>query len=257
VTILLLKLTITPVVIAAATLAARRFGPAVGGWLIGLPVTAGPVALFLALEHGSAFASRVATGLVAGVSAQAAFVLGYVFAARRGGRWPAAVAAGSASFLVVGLAVDAAGLPALPLLVLGLVALAAGLWLVPAAASPPVPAPPPWDLPLRMVLATGLVLAITGFASTLGPGLSGTATTYPLLSTLVAVFVHRSAGAPAAVAVYRGLLVGLFALIGFATTLAVLLSRLPLGLVFTLAVALTLAIQLGSLQVMRRTAVEA
>jgi hypothetical protein len=94
VSLLLLKLTITPAVIAFATLAARRFGPAVGGWLIGLPFTCGPVALFVALEHGPGFASKVATGFVAGITAQAAFVLGYVAVAARGGRWQVSLAAG-------------------------------------------------------------------------------------------------------------------------------------------------------------------
>lgn len=254
-TILLLKLTITPTVIAAATLAARRFGPAVAGWLIGLPLTCGPVALFLALDHGAGFAARVATGFVAGVSAQAAFVLGYVAVARRGGRWPAALAGGTASFVVVGLALAAAA-PSLPvLLACDLAALAIGIRLVPVGSVVRVPSPARWDLPLRMVLATGLVLAITGFASTVGPGLSGIATTFPLLSTLLAVFVQRAEGAPAAIAVYRGLLVGLFALLGFASTLVLVLSRLPIAAAFSLAIALTLSIQLGSLQVMRRVAV--
>jgi hypothetical protein len=46
-------------VIALATFTARRFGPAVCGWLIGLPLTCGPVALFLALEHGPGVGVRV------------------------------------------------------------------------------------------------------------------------------------------------------------------------------------------------------
>src|SRR5207249_5299011 len=58
-----------------------------GGWLIGLPVTAGPVLLFLALAHGAGFAEHVAVGLVAGVAAQAAFVLGYAAACRHGAGW--------------------------------------------------------------------------------------------------------------------------------------------------------------------------
>ncbi len=102
-----------------------------------------------------------------------------------------------------------------------------------------------------MVAATGLVLTITTFASALGPGLSGLATTFPLLSTILALSVHR-ADPHAAVDVYRGLLMGLFALAGFAATLALVLSRLPLAAAFTLAVVLTLSIQLGSLRTLRR-----
>jgi hypothetical protein len=249
--LLALKLTMTPAVIAFATLAARRFGPAVGGWLIGLPLTCGPVALFLAIEHGPGFAARVADGVVAGVSAQAAFVLGYVAVALRGGRWPAALAAGSATFAVTGLALDLTGASLPFLLGCAIALLFVGLRVVPAQGRVAL-APGRWELPLRMALATGLVLAVTGFAVTLGPGLSGTLTVYPLISTLLAVFVHRSAGPQAAVAVYRGLLAGLFALTAFASTLVLVLTRLPLAMAFLVALALTAAAQLGSLPAARR-----
>jgi len=249
--LLALKLTLTPGVIAGATLAARRFGPSVGGWLIGLPVTAGPVLLFLALAPGARFAEHVAVGLVAGVAAQAAFVLGYAAACRRGAGWRLSLLTGTAAFAATGLAL------VVPHLRLGLVAacslavLAAGLLLLPPDPVPLSPARPRHDLLVRVVLATTLLLLITTFATVLGAGLSGVVTVYPLLSTLLAVFAHRSDGPRAALAVYRGLLVGLFALMVFATTLAVVLTHLPLTDAYALAIALTLAIQLASLRAIR------
>ena len=84
------------------------------------------------------------------------------------------------------------------------------------------------------------------------PGVSGIATTYPLITTTLAVFVHRAAGAEAAIAVYRGLLLGMFALTAFAATLVLVLTRLPLGAAFLLALVLTATAQLGSLPVVRR-----
>ncbi len=95
--LLLLKLTITPAVIALATVVARRFGPAVGGWLIGLPFTNGPVALFLTLEHGPRFTAHVARGFIAGISGEVAFVLAYVALVRRGHGWPSSLLVGHAS----------------------------------------------------------------------------------------------------------------------------------------------------------------
>ena len=251
VALLALKLTLTPGVIVGATLAARRFGPSVGGWLIGLPVTAGPVLLLLALAHGARFAEHVAVGLVAGVAAQAAYVLGYAAACRRGAGWRLGVLTGTAAFAATGLAL------VVPHLKLGLVAacslavLAAGLLLLPPDPVPLSPARPRHDLLVRVVLATTLLLLITTFATVLGAGLSGVVTVYPLLSTLLAVFAHRSDGPRAALAVYRGLLVGLFALMVFATTLAVVLTHLPLTDAYVLAIALTLAIQLASLRAIR------
>jgi hypothetical protein len=251
VTILLLKLTVSPLVILLASLLARRFGPAVGGWLIGLPVTAGPVALFLALQHGTGFSARAATGFVAGVSAQAAFVAGYAFFARRGSSRERALIAGTACFGATGAVLEAAHFRLPLLFVFALASLILGLKLLPARSVGVLPRPTRTNLVLRMVAATGMVLLITAVASHLGAGPSGVATTFPLLSTILALSVHR-ADSLAAVAVYRGLLLGLFALTGFATTLALLLSRVPLAAAFAVALCLTISIQARSLQSLRK-----
>jgi hypothetical protein len=253
VTILLLKLTISPAVIAFASYLARRFGPAIGGWLIGLPVSAGPVALFLDLDHGASFTAKVATGFVAGVSAQAAFVIAYVALARRGAAWPAALAAGTAAFAFTGVLLELSGFTLPVLLACALAMLWLALKLVPKTGHRRELPRGRGDLVIRMAAATVLVLAITAFATTLGAGFSGVATTFPLLSTILAVSLHR-ADPLAAVAVYRGLLTGLFALIGFAATLALVLVHLSLASAFALAVALTLSIQLGSLRTVQRSA---
>ena len=255
-TLLLLKLTITPAVIALATIVARRFGPAVGGWLIGLPFTNGPVALFLTLEHGPRFTAHVARGFIAGVSGEVAFVLAYVGLARRGHGWPASLAAGTVAYATVGTALATRTGSAPVLFLCALAALLLGLRALPRGGTASLPASR-WELPARMALATTLVVSVTAFASAIGPGLSGVATTFPVMSSLLAVCVHRANGLAAAIAVYRGLLVGLFALMGFAATLILVLSRLPLDFAFALAIALTLSIQLGSLRVVRRGMVEA
>jgi hypothetical protein len=70
--LLAVKLAVTPLMALAASLAARRWGDAIGGWLVGLPITSGPVAVFLAIEQGPAFAADAAAGSIAGVAAQAA-----------------------------------------------------------------------------------------------------------------------------------------------------------------------------------------
>ena len=46
---LTLKLVATPALIGTATLVGRRWGQSIGGWLVGLPLTTGPVAFFIAL----------------------------------------------------------------------------------------------------------------------------------------------------------------------------------------------------------------
>jgi hypothetical protein len=72
-----LKLILTPLLIGSASLAGRRYGAAVGGWLVGLPLTSGPIALFLALERGTGFASDAAEGILVGLISVATFCLAY------------------------------------------------------------------------------------------------------------------------------------------------------------------------------------
>src|SRR3989442_6477667 len=103
-TVLALKIVLTPTLIAIATLAGRRWGPSIGGWLVGLPFTSGPVSLFLALEQGTSFAAAAAAGSIAGAAASALFAVAYAAMARRS-RWPASLAVASGVFFaaVVGL----------------------------------------------------------------------------------------------------------------------------------------------------------
>src|SRR5438309_3033349 len=84
---LLLKVVVTPVLIAIATLAGRRWGDRVSGWLVGLPLTSGPVVFFLALDQGSRFASMAALGVLLGTISQAAFAVTYARLAARAA-WP-------------------------------------------------------------------------------------------------------------------------------------------------------------------------
>jgi hypothetical protein len=92
------KLILTPLLILAISLASRRWGEAVGGWLVGLLVTSGPVAFFLALDHGVAFAKQAALGLLAGTVAQACFCVVYYQAATLAA-WPVAFLLATVVFL--------------------------------------------------------------------------------------------------------------------------------------------------------------
>ncbi len=78
------KIVVTPLLIGAASLAGRRWGHHVGGWLVGLPTTTGPAAFFLAADHGTGFAGDAAVGMLAGTSSQAAFAVAYRAFVRRG-----------------------------------------------------------------------------------------------------------------------------------------------------------------------------
>jgi hypothetical protein len=66
--VLFLKLFLVPACLLAISLAGRRWGPGVAGWLAGMPVVVGPILLFLALDHGVAFTARAANASLSACS---------------------------------------------------------------------------------------------------------------------------------------------------------------------------------------------
>lgn len=252
---LVLKLVLTPTIIGMASLAGRRWGPAISGWLVGLPFTSGPIALFLALAHGTTFAAAAAVGTLAGTISPAAFCVTYAWLARYG--WPIAITGGFAVFAVVTALLQSLPLTlplALPLVVIGLIA---AIWLMPRRSestnTASVP-PPAWDLPARMIVATAFVLLLTAGAPMLGPQLTGLLSPFPLFASILAVFAHHQVGSQAAMKVLRGLLLGLFAFTGFFTVLSALLETFGITIAFIAALVTALLIQGSSLWLMRRSA---
>jgi hypothetical protein len=231
------KLLITPILIAAATMAHRRWGPTVGGWFVGLPLTSGPVSIFLALEQGRPFAATAARSSILGLLGVGAFCVGYARASQR---------FGPAVCLTTGfLAYAAATLVAQeieggPWLAFALVCavLAAALSLMPrvprAAAQD---AAPWWDLPLRIVAATSMVLAITTAASMLGPTWSGLLSPFPVFSSVLAAFAHHMSGASAAARLQRGVVVGIYSFAAFFLVVALLVQSRSLVATYAWATA--------------------
>jgi len=246
-----LKLALTPGLILVASLAGRRWGESVGGWLVGLPLTSAPVAFFLALDHGTGFAAAAAAGSIAGTAAQACFSVAYSRAAWTG--WFGALCAGTVAFVLAGWLLQRANIALLPLFVIALLSLAAGGCLVPhRAAVTPGRAPPRFDLPARMLLATAVVVAVTAAAPVLGPRLSGLLATYPVFATVLGVFAHRVRGPEAAQQAFFGLLLGLYAFAGFFLVLGLGIQTLGIAGGFMAAAGAAMLVQGATLWIMRR-----
>jgi len=248
-----LKLLLVPGLVAVVTLAVRRWGPVVGGWLAGLPIVAGPVLVFYALEQGNVFAARAAHATLAGLIATVAFTVAYERASRR---LPWYLC------LLLGWGVFAAAIIALyftqPGLVASLVALVAATVLGRRAfsrvrfAEPglrtrgyvgrvPPKADPPGDLLIRLVATATLVLVLTGLASRLGPAWSGLLAAFPVLTTIVAVFSHAQRGAAASLAFFNGYLQAIVGFGLFCVVMALGLESLGLGWALAAALAAQLA----------------
>jgi len=211
-----LKLTVTPLLILAASLVIRRWGEIIGGWFVGLPLTTAPVCFFLALDQGAGFAAAACLGSLAGAASEAGFGLGYGLVAHRHA-WPPAVVVASLAFVACGVVFTSAAVSLWVAVPMTLAALAAALSLMPrlGAEVTTLPRAPYWEIPARMIVATVLVLGLTTLAPYVGPRLSGLLATYPVFASVLTAFSHHGRGAPAAVKVLRGLLIGAFAFTGF------------------------------------------
>src|SRR5262249_40691940 len=186
-----------------------------------------------------------------GVAAQAGFCIAYAWAAKRL-RWPLAFIVGALAFVLVGGQLQWIAPGALYMLLLALFALLLGLRLIPRA---PVPAPiaalPRWDIPVRMVVATALVVVLTAAAPMVGPRMSGLLATFPVFAAVLTVFAHRTQGRAAAWQVLWGLLMGLFGFAGFFAVIEAAIARTGIAPAFASAIVCAIAIQAVTLWAMR------
>lgn len=249
---LFLKLALSPTLILIASLAARRWGVLVAGWIAGFPLTSGPVSIFLAVEQSLSFAQTAAEATLVGVIAMIGFCLAYAKLAPRHG-----VALSLAGAIVVLLAATAALLALEPSLATTLLLLLAAT-LASLAAIPRLPLaalsgdPPWWDIPARMAVAIGLVVGLTEFADLLGPELSGLISPIPIFASVLAVFTHRHDGGNAAAELLRGVILGSFSFSAFFVVVALGLERLGLVETYALAAIVSMVVNGTSLALTRR-----
>lgn len=244
--VLTLKLLLVPAFLLLVSLAGRRWGAAVAGWLAGLPVVAGPILFFLAVERGDAFAAEAAALSLSAVLASVSFSLAYAHAGLRA-PWGAAMGLGLVAWAVA--AGVLAALPVSPGLALG-VALAT--LVVAPRLFPNVPVEPAarrmghGELVLRMLAGAVLTVGVTTAAATLGPAWSGLLAVFPVLGIVLAVFSHRSQGAGYAAALLRAMATGLYAFVAFCFVLAVALPVWGAAWAFVVATLASLAAQLAT-----------
>jgi hypothetical protein len=254
--VLMLKLTLVPLLIWLVTLAGRRWGPAVAGWLSAFPIVAGPILFTLSLEQGPAFAARAAEGTLLAVVAILVFSLAYAWASARLGvawsmtvgllAWAASVAALQATRLAPGLA-----------FVLVWAALLLASRLFPAAVAFTSIGTRRSDLPWRMLAGAALVLAVTAGAAHLGARLSGFFAMFPVMGTVLVGFAHAGSGRGSAVALLRGMVTGFFGFAVFCAVLSMQLREDAVGAAFALALGCALVVHVAARRLLAGPAVVA
>lgn len=247
-----LKVLLAPALVAATTLAARRFGPALGGWLSALPVIAGPVLLVFVVEHGAGFAQRAACGTLMGLVCLSAFIVAYAHAARYRSVL-SSLAAGwlaffAATALVAGWNPSAAIATTFAGTALGCA------WLLTRHHAPIPSGTGSVEVAIlpRVLLTAALVLALSAAGASLGPRLGGIFVAFPLLASLLAAFTHAAHGGREAGELLHGMVAGLMGFATFCLVIAIALEPLGTLAAFSIAIAATLAAHAGTLPFVTR-----
>jgi hypothetical protein len=249
----LLKISLVPIVVWLASVGGRRWGHSVAGWISGLPLIAGPISVFLALDPGPSFAAASAATTLQVTGAAALHCWAYAWAARRF-NWLASLLAAWAAFVGAVLTLGAVPLPPPAGLALATVALALALATLPrvAPASGPVHIPGV-ELVVRIVAAAALAAAVTLGASAFGPRLSGALLAFPITGSVLPAFTRALYGADATARLLAGFVSGLFAFAVFHFAVAASLEPLGAALAYPLALVAALAAT-GIVMHARRTA---
>ncbi len=236
---LLIKLITMPLVIGVVTLVSRKWGNQIGGLVASMPWIAGPILLFFVIEQGKAFGVQAVPGMLVGVVALVGFCYAYArLAPHFNGVVTLLFAYGVYSAVAVGLHVFALSLFVSYGVAIGSIALGWRYFPVPLAHQPTGGRRLPFDIPIRMVVATLFVICITKLAAFAGPTWSGMVTPFPVITTILAVFTHYLQGSSAVATTLRGFVMGFF---GFATFLflqAFLLPQLSIANSFLIALSI-------------------
>ncbi len=224
--ILLLKLILAPVIIGGASLAGRRWGPGVSGWLVGLPLTSGPVIFFISLSHPISFAASTALGTLSGGIALVTFCLAYSWLAVNN-NWFVSIAGSIFCYGLVTFFMQNIILPLWVIFSIVVALIVIGLLLMPKTILYEMIETTPgiWDLPGRIIIGTSFIFGLTAIAPLIGPRLTGLLSTIPLYTAILAIFAHRLQGPASATRLLRGLLFGLFGFSGFYLVLSLFLNQ--------------------------------
>ncbi len=261
VNIFLLKLVVTPTLMFLVSRIARRWGGMLGGLVAGLPITSGPIVVFIGVEQGTAFAAQTAAGALSGLAAVLFTYFFYLCVSRRLGIAAACMAsllffaACSWGFLQIGSPLVA--------LIAGLVAIVAVVCFPQssretenaketAEAARRAVQPSAWDIPVRMVTATSMLLIITASAHILGPHLAGILSPIPVIAWPLTIFTHAQGGRREMVTVAKANAVSAVGVMVFYLIIRHLVEVQGLGLTVTLALLASVVAAAGLGALLRR-----
>ena len=248
-----LKLLLAPALVVLSSLAARHWGPRLGGILVTIPIVAGPILLIIYLEHGAAFAAQASTAATAANVALAVFALSLIVVVDRV-PWPFTMLIAWVAVLLTDLGLARVPVPAWLALIAAIIALHAVQFVLRRQAVDTVASSrmPWWDLPARAAATAALVLLVTGVAAAVGPELSGVLAPFPIALSVVCAFAAAQSGRSGVIGLLRGIVPGLDGFALFCFIVAVTIERIPGWAAFSLATAVNVGFAMILVAVGRR-----
>lgn len=242
--LLFLKLALAPLLTIFVTLSTRRWGNAIGGWVAGLPLLAGPISLLLSIEYGIGFGQQAAAGTILGLVGVCAFIYVYALFSERFA-WPTTLMASLFSFFLTLVLMHYINPSFSISLILLLIGLCLCIYGIPFIDCKPVKLDTVWwDLPLRVCVITSLTLGITAVAPFMGEKLSGLISPIPVFTIVFVVIAHNTRTIRAVKRLLRGVVASLF---GFASFFVVVYSSPPsMGIIGVYLTALLLCLAINA-----------
>lgn len=233
---------VTAAFLLAATVTAERAGPLIGGLVATLPISAGPIYIFLAIDHGAHFVGVSALGSLVSNGVNIMFALIYALLAQKQSL-ARSLSGAFAVWISLNWLASFVAWTLLTAAIFNVAVLGLALWLTARlrhVKSPQVKAR--WhDLVMRAAMVALLVGIVVTLSYHIGPTASGNLAVFPIVLTSIIIILHRRVGGPATAAVMANAIIGLS---GFGVACIVLnLTADPLGA--ALALSLTLAVSFG------------
>ncbi|HEV8312806.1 MAG TPA: hypothetical protein VGQ23_07050 [Burkholderiaceae bacterium] len=237
---LILKLLLVAISVLLATLAARRFGHAIGGAVAGMPMIAGPITAVLLIDHDAAQVRAIALATLVCLPAAIAHIVSFARAAERR-PWPVCLAIALGVYLGVGALLSTLLLPPFAVCTLALAAPALGLSAVPRGLAVHAPVTVPHiELVLRIAAAVAMAAAIIVGADTLSPAASGLLLAVPITGSVLPCFTLPRHGAAATASLMSGFIQGLHGFAAFFIVLYLALAHMDRAPAFCVALAAAL-----------------
>ncbi|TLV01566.1 hypothetical protein FEN17_14840 [Dyadobacter luticola] len=240
-----------PPLIAGVTLAVRKWGEGLGGWIGGFPWVAGPISFFIALEHGAAFAASTVTSALLGSIGTILFAIVYSVVSTRLTWLPTVIISYAVYFAIALLSLGRdVSLPVAACL--NVAVLTAVLYFFPKPkGTADARKQPIYDIPLRMLVSTFFVVLLTQAADYLGPTWSGILTPFPIMTSTLAVFTHAQQGSAAATRILYGLMLAGYGFVAFLIGVAWIVPEMSIGLAYSILVVSTMLVNGVTIRLIR------